>query len=470
MLDLEQYHRASSGGNHGGDSGGNSGWLPITGSTAREIAVSIEAGIRDGRLDQGDALPTVRALAGSLGVSPATVNSAYRILRERGLVVAEGRRGTRVAPRPPLRVPVRTGFGPPVPDRPGLRDLTIGLPDPALLPPIGPALDRVDLDRRLKIAGLDGPDPRLLELAREMFAGDGFAPDAIAITSGALDAVERVLQAHLRPGDRVVIEDPTYPPIRDILLALGLVAVPARVDERGILPDELANAVARGVDALVLVPRAQNPLGATLDQERVAELRPILAQAPDMLIFEDDHAGLISGAPFATLTEPERARWAVVRSMSKSLHPDLRVGLLCGDQTTIARVEGRQALGPRWVSHLLQAVAAEMLDDPGFGGTCARAADAYNERRKALISALAEHDVRGYGRSGVNVWVPVREEAPVVRALLGAGWLVFAGEHFRLATAPAIRITISTLEDGEARELARVIAEVEHARRPRRAY
>jgi DNA-binding transcriptional MocR family regulator len=179
---------------------------------------------------------------------------------------------------------------------------------------------------------------------------------------------------------------------------------------------------------------------------------------------------LISGAPFATLIGPERTRWAVVRSTSKMLHPDLRVGLLCGDQTTIARVEGRQALGPRWVSHLLQAVAAELMDDPGFKATCARAADVYASRRQSLISALAGHGLAAYGRSGVNVWIPVREEAPVVRALHDAGWLVFAGEHFRLATGPGIRITIATLEDGEAAELARVIAGVENARRPRRVY
>src|SRR2546421_11008766 len=75
----------------------------MSGSTAREIAASAEAAIRERRLEAGDALPTVRALASTLGTSPATINSAYRILRERGLVIAEGRRGTRVARRPALR-------------------------------------------------------------------------------------------------------------------------------------------------------------------------------------------------------------------------------------------------------------------------------------------------------------------------------------------------------------------------------
>jgi DNA-binding transcriptional MocR family regulator len=444
----------------------------ITGSTAREIAASAEAAIREGSLESGDRLPTVRDLARELGTSPATINSAYRILRQRGLVVAEGRRGTRVAWRPPLRTPMRPApiSTAPVAVESGLRDLTIGLPDLALLPPMTSALARIDLGSKLAISGLDVPDPDLLEVGRAGFTGDGLPADSIAVVSGALDGVERVLQAHLRPGDRVVCEDPAYPSIRDIVLALGLVAVPVPVDERGMIPAALAAGLREGAEALVHVPRAQNPLGAALDRERATELRTLLADHPRMLVVEDDHAGPVSGAPFATLVAPESERWAVVRSTSKTLHPDMRLALIAGDEATIARVEGRQALGPRWVSHLLQALAAEMLRDPQFGQTCARAGEVYAHRRATLIGALAEHGMQAYGRSGMNVWVSVREEAPIVRALLDGGWLVLAGEHFRIRTPPGIRITVSTLEEGEAEEIATVIAAAEHAGRPRRAY
>jgi DNA-binding transcriptional MocR family regulator len=455
MSELEQYHKVAEG--------------VITGSTARKIAASAEAAIREGLLDGGDPLPTVRSLAISLGASPATVSSAYRILRERGLVIADGRRGTRVAPRPPLRTPMRPALAP-APEQDGLRDLSIGLPDPALLPSLPAALARVDLDERLRISGLEGPDPALLEVAKHGFEADGLDADSVAVLSGALDAVERLLQAHLRPGDRVAIEDPAYPSIRDITLALGLVAVPVPVDERGMIPEALEAALADGVEAIVLVPRAQNPLGAALDEERIAALRHLLDPRPRLLLIEDDHAGPVSGASFATLVAPESERWAVIRSTSKILHADMRLAVVAGDQTTIARVEGRQALGPRWVSHLLQALAAEMLRASEFQGICAHAAQTYGQRRRALLDALAERGVAAHGRTGMNVWVPVREEAPVVRALLDAGWLVLAGEHFRLRTPPGLRITISMLREGEAEEIARVIAAVEQAGRPRRAY
>lgn len=451
MLDLEQYH--------------------IRGSTAREIAGSAEAAIRDGLLEGGDILPTVRALAAALGTSPATVNAAYRILRQRGLIVAEGRRGTRVAPRPPVRAPE--------PGRtidyaehisPGLRDLATGLPDPALLPDLAGALARVDVQRKQEMTGLESNDPDLLELAASAFAADGIPADGLAVVSGTFDGLERILGAHLRPGDRVIVEDPVYTSTRDLLLALGLVAVPVPVDEFGLLPGAFAAALRQGVQAAVVVPRAQNPFSAAMTPERVAELGEALGPHPDVLLVEDDHAGAVSGAPFATLVNSGLRRWAVIRPTSKVLHPDLRLALVAGDETTVARIEGRQALGPRWVSHILQATVVELLRDPEFEAVTARARDTYTARRTALLDALRERGARAHGRSGLNVWVPVREEAAVIRALYDAGWIVLAGERFRVQTPPGIRITVATLREEEAPQVAEVIATADRARRPRRLY
>jgi DNA-binding transcriptional MocR family regulator len=143
---------------------------------------------------------------------------------------------------------------------------------------------------------------------------------------------------------------------------------------------------------------------------------------------------------------------------------------MAGDETTIARVEGRQALGPRWVSHIIQALVAEMLRAQDYLIAAAHARDVYAARRSALIGALAERGIGAHGRSGLNVWVPLREEAPVVRGLDEAGWRVLAGERFRLMTGPGIRVTISMLEEHEAPELAETIAGLALAARPRRLY
>jgi len=439
----------------------------ITGSNAREIAASAEAAIRDGVLDTGAPLPTVRALAQRLGTSPATVSSAYRTLRMRGLVVAEGRRGTRVAPRPAVRAqaPPTAAAAPS-----GLRDLTIGFADPELLPPLGPALSYVARQPPSPIELLELGHDELLTFARSWFEADGVPTDALAVTAGALDGLERVLSAHLRTGDRVLIEDPAYPPISDILLALGLVATPVAIDQRGPLPDALERALAANPAAIVLVPRAQNPTGAALDADRAAAIRGLLARHPDLLVVEDDHVSLVAGAPFHSTIEPQRNRWAIVRSVSKLLHPDLRLALLAGDEVTVARVQGRLVLGPRWVSHVLQATASRLLNDPGFAARCAHASATYTARRRALIDALARHAIPAVGGAGLNVWVPVREEAAVVRGLSDAGWLVLAGERFRIAATPGVRITTATLRDGEADQIAPVLAEIVHSGRPRERY
>src|SRR5947209_17280752 len=129
----------------------------IRGEGASGIVTSVETAIREGRLGAGARLPTVRDLARALRVSPTTAAAAYRTLRVRGLVHAQGRRGTRVSPRPPL--PIR----PLAPAAPHLRDLSLGNPDPALLPSLQRALAR--LPRRPGLYGEPANRPALLGLA-----------------------------------------------------------------------------------------------------------------------------------------------------------------------------------------------------------------------------------------------------------------------------------------------------------------
>ncbi len=239
----------------------------------------------------------------------------------------------------------------------GVRDLAGGNPDPQLLPSLAKALASVDPEHKL----YGGPNKleRLVELAESDFAADGVHGD-VAIVGGALDGIERLLQAHVLPGDRVVVEDPSWPRIADLVHALGLQLEPVRVDERGLVPDELARALERGAGAVIATPRGQNPTGAAVDGIRGAELRDVLARYPEVLVVEDDYVAAVAGAPYEPL-HAESERWAVIRSLSKVVGPDLRIALVAGDALTISRLEGRQLLGPGWVSHLLQQTAAQLL-------------------------------------------------------------------------------------------------------------
>jgi len=423
----------------------------IKGATATEIAASVEAGIRQGRLPAGSALPTVRGLAAALGLSPATVASAYGTLRQRGLVSGQGRRGTRVAQRPPLPTPPRA----PVPAH--LVDLAEGNPDPGRLPKLQPAL--ASGSRQPRLYGEPTNREALLRLAERQLGADGIPTQFLAVVGGALDGIERVLQAQLRPGDRVAVEDPGYTGVLDLLGALGLVAEPVALDDLGPDPADLRRALRSGVQAFVLTPRAQNPTGAALDERRARELRRALDERPDVLLIEDDHAGPVAGVPALTLCRPGRERWAVVRSVSKSLGPDLRLAILAGDATTVARVEGRQLVGTGWVSHVLQGLVEALWSDRRTEARLLAAAAAYTERRRALIQALARRGVPAHGRSGLNVWVPVPEEAAAVAHLAEAGWAVRAGERYRLRSGPAVRVTISRLDPDDAERVAEAIVQ-----------
>lgn len=424
----------------------------IRGATATEIAASVEHAVREGRLTGGTALPTVRALALALKVSPTTVAAAYRGLRHRGLLAGEGRRGSHITARPPVAV-LTAAPRIAVPDH--LRNLADGNPDPALLPRLRPAMARLTGPPRLYGEAQNRPD--LLKLAARAFAADEIDATALAVAGGALDALERILQAHLRPGDRVVVEDPGYSAVLDLLGALGLSAEPVPVDDAGLLPTPLQRALHRGAQAVIVTPRAQNPTGASLDPTRVRELRAVLAKHPDALLVEDDHAGPVAGTPALTLTS-DRTAWAVIRSVSKWLGPDLRVAVVAGDPTTIARIEGRQQVGAGWVSHILQQLVVELWGDPQTARGLKTAAAAYTARRDGLVRALAARGIASHARSGLNVWIPVREEAAVMTALSGAGFAVRAGERYRLRSAPAVRVTVTTLKPGEAEQVADAIA------------
>jgi DNA-binding transcriptional MocR family regulator len=421
-------------------------YLP-TGRSASEIAADVETAVRDGRLLPGAALPPVRSLATELGLSPATIASAYRELRLKGVARGHRRAGTRItgspptAPRPPLAVPA------------GVRNLISGSPDPALLPAL-PALRRgggYPVSPRLY--GDSPVAPRLASLAAGRLDADGIDPANLTVVSGALDGVERIVGAWLRPGDRVAVEDPGYAPLLDLLTAMDLDAEPVSLDEHGVRPEALARAIGKGCKAALFVPRAQSPTGAAWDAGRAEEIAAVLAGEPELLIIEDDHAAEVAGAPARTVT-PGRQKWAVIRSVSKTLGPDLRLAIVAGDPVTIARVEGRQALGAGWVSYLLQETAAELWQDPAVGRLLERAAMTYTARRERLISELANRGIPARGRSGMAVWVPVADEVSATSALLDRGWAVAPGERFRIASGPAIRIGIASLTADEASQLA----------------
>lgn len=424
----------------------------IRGSTSADISSSIEDAVRNGRLNAGARLPPVRNLAHTLRVSPGTVASAYQSLCARGILVTEGRRGTKVSHRPLQGA--RMSITAPA----GCRNLYDGNPDPALLPPLAPVLKSID--GSFHMYGEPNEFDKLVKVARRDFDDDGVSPGDICVTNGALDGIERILIEHLRAGDRVGVEDPGFGSIFDLVMSLGLSLVPIRVDKDGIVPASLGDACRAGIKVLIVSPRGQNPTGAVFTPSRVKALRAVISKHPDLLTIEDDHANFVTNAPLCTLHDGRNGRWAYIRSLSKAINPDMRLALMTGDESTLTRVRDRLIVGGRWVSHVLQRIAHAQLADRSVRRSLQAAGRTYSSRRIALIDALRSHEIPCIGQSGFNVWVPVPEETATVQALASLGWAVSAGERFRIESPPAIRVTTATLEEKEARQFAEDLAKV----------
>ncbi|MFD9243319.1 aminotransferase class I/II-fold pyridoxal phosphate-dependent enzyme [Streptomyces sp. NPDC059556] len=428
----------------------------IEGRRASDIAASVERGVGLGALEPGQLLPPMRELAGLLGVNPNTVAAAYRTLRERGVIETDGRRGSRVRPRPATTARGSIRVEAPA----GVRDVSKGNPDPALLPPLGEAFAEVAL-RYAERPGMyaEAPvDEEFGRLARAAFDADGVPDGPVGVTSGSLDAVERVLAVHLRPGDAVAVEDPGWGSLLDLVPALGLRPVPIAVDDEGPLPEAVERAIRKdGARAVIVTDRAQNPTGACVTEARAGELRRVLAGHPGVLLIEDDHGHGIVAQPLHPLAGGTD-HWVLIRSVAKAYGPDLRIAAFTGDAETVDRVLGRQRLGPGWVSRLLQGTVAHLWATDAVDP--AVVARAYGKRRDGLVRALARRGVEAHGCSGMNVWVPVPDETGAVAGLVASGWAVAPGARFRMEAGPAVRVTVSGLGAGEIEGLAEAVAGV----------
>ncbi|GAA3645222.1 aminotransferase class I/II-fold pyridoxal phosphate-dependent enzyme [Microbacterium marinilacus] len=427
----------------------------IAGRTAADIADSVRALLDEGALRPGDALPSVRALADHLGVNRNTAVAAYGLLSRSGLVVAGGRAGTRVAS--PARV-ASEGYA----TGTALRDVGAGNPDPALIP--DPSRLLPSIAGRPALYGEPVIDSDLDAWARAWMASD-VAPDelSLTLTGGAVDAVERLLAQALTRDDAVALEDPCWlASIHTVRLA-GYRAVPVPVDHEGMTVDGLRAALDQGVRAIVCTPRAQNPTGASLTERRAASLRAVLADHPHVLVIEDDHYSLLSQRPFLSIVGPHHRRWALVRSVSKFLGPDMSLAFTASDPQTAERLAMRLSPGTTWVSHLLQRLTHALLTDRETRGVIARAGLHYAARNEAFAARLAVHGVDAVPGDGLSLWVPVAAPAREVAARLeDRGWLARTGDEFVLGASSApgahLRLTVHDLADADAEALAADVA------------
>ena len=417
-------------------------------ATPHGIAAAVARLITSGELAPGDRLPTVRELAADLSVSPATVSHAWQALSGVGLIVSRGRSGSFVRASPRRWLPPRYQ---------GLAgqleatrlDLSSGTPDPTLLPALGPAFSRIAL-RADTPSYLD--QPVIPELESVLRAGWPTPVEAITVVDGALDAISRAMDLVVRFGDRVVVEDPGFPPIFDLVDHVGAVRVPVGADEEGMRPELLEHALTLRPSVILLQPRAQNPTGRSLSRGRAEQLAQVIRRsrhASDVIVIEDDHSAGISAVADVSLAQWLPGQVLHIRSFSKSHGPDLRIAAIGGPAELIDPIVARRLLGPGWTSRMLQAMLHDLLTDPASIAEVADARRIYAARQRDLSAALAGHGVALPAADGINTWLPVADERAAIVQLAAAGLRVASGAPFQAETADTaggfVRVTVGAI-------------------------
>ncbi len=449
----------------------------ITDRTPEGIAAAVGRQIRAGTIPPGTRLPTVRELSRDLGVSTATVTRAWSALSAVGAIQARGRAGTVVLDQTGQDRWVSEPAGAaglnershrmrdvgPLGDTNFRIDLSSGNPDRTLLPVCRLRMD--DVNERIPTSSYFAP-PVIPELKTVLLAEFPFEPEALTVVDGAMDAIDRIGHELVRLGDAVIVEDPVWPPILDLLHRLGAVPVGVRTDESGLRADALDEALQSMSEmpvAIILQPRSQNPTGASMTLRRAQDLSEVIHRFDArrrIVIVEDDHSGAISQAPPVSMGRFIPDRTVLVRSFSKSHGPELRIAAVGGPAGLIDAVVERRLLGPGWTSRVLQHLLLDLLTDPVAVDSVRTAGLIYHRRRTMFATALAQQGITTADGDGINTWVPVENEQAALVTLAATGIRVAPGSPFRQHDEPPdhIRVTTSTLTDDLVREVVGDIA------------
>ncbi|MGL4093400.1 PLP-dependent aminotransferase family protein [Agrobacterium cavarae] len=428
-------------------------WLAerITNKTIRGIALETSALVRAGVLPVGTRLPAMRDLAYELGVSPATISEAWSELRQQKIISGRGRNGTWVCAERFIAKPERLAsaghYGA------NVLDLSMAVPDQALLPPLAKAMVYAtsvgDLNSYAR--------SRIVPELRDAIAGDWpYEPEAFLAINGGYNGVYTTLRALVRPGSVVAVEHPTAMRLLDILEDLGVKIVPVLSDSEGPLPASLSQALAERPAAFLFQPRLHSVTGQTVTLQRIEALAGVLAES-DTLIIEDDGLADISAERPVSLGKRFPDRTVRIVSFSKTLGPDLRLAVLSGSASIVEQIQSYRAFSAGWTSRVLQAAVAWLIRDEETSQIVAAARATYQERRDTLARELRERGVQTMPGSGLCLWVPVQSEPFAMVTLAARNIAVVPGNKFSILPSAHIRVATSKLTSGHA-QVAEAIA------------
>jgi GntR family transcriptional regulator/MocR family aminotransferase len=368
----------------------------------RQIYDRFRGAITNGSLKPGDRIPSARALTKELGLARGTIESAYSLLAAEGYIQARGQAGTVVTPELLPRVFVEK----PRPQSHG-RTAAAGFRPDSILPfQMGlPALDEFPRKiwarlgarcvRAMQPSDMVHPSVSGLQKLRTEIAaylqvsrGIGCSPSQIFVTSGYRQTLELITYALLKRGDSVWLENPGYPPTRELLRLMHMKAVPVPVDGEGMVVSDGLR-VAPRARAAVVTPGHQSPLCVSLSLPRRLALLDWAARNNSWVI-EDDYDGEYRyvSRPLPALKSLDRdGRVLYAGTFSKVLLPAIRLAYLVVPETQIERFEQVSQVfagSPQ----LTQAIVTAFITEGHFARHIQRMRKLYAERREATAAGL----------------------------------------------------------------------------------
>ncbi|WP_116134706.1 PLP-dependent aminotransferase family protein [Tropicimonas sp. IMCC34043] len=408
------------------------------------IADALARDISEGKLSGGERLPPQRRLAATLGIDFTTVSRAYAEAHSRGLVDSHVGRGTFVAQKATASASD--------PERRRAEDLSMNMPpeptDPELVGRMKEGLgyvsaNLVDLLRYQSPTGTE----RDRTAASIWLSLRGMVPalERVSVTPGAHATMAAVLSIIARPGDTVLCERITYPGIRNLAARFGVQLVGLEMDEKGVTPEALRDAIGRHAPkALYLNPTLQNPTTLTIPEDRRLELAAVL-RAERLTLIEDDAYGFIpmrAPAPIA-LSAPDLT-WHI-GGLAKCIGAGLRLAYTVAPSARCAfrLVQAIRALSVM-PSPLSMALTTQWIED-GTADGIRRFIRAETAARQAIAREALDGIQFAAAENAFNIWLTLPEgigRADVIARMAGRQLGLMPSDAFTVEGAPGEKLRV----------------------------
>ncbi|MHC0037792.1 MocR-like pyridoxine biosynthesis transcription factor PdxR [Pseudoneobacillus sp. C159] len=416
----------------------------------KQLAEYIENGIADGTFPQDKPLPSERYLAKELNINRSTVVSAYDELQSNGLIQRNRGSGTMISKDiwgiTKKRIPswnryIEAGsFLPNLPVTQRIRkemeeQKLINLASGELSEDLFPLESFREITSTRSFIGRLGYDhPQGNAILRNTiskhvneFRDIETNPSSILITSGAQQALHLVVQCLLKPGDAVVIEDPSYHYSLPIFKSAGLKIFYLPVNSDGLNPNELLELLKKHrIRMIFLNPAFQNPTGTLLKETRLKTILDISSEH-GIPVVEDDPYSLTSynGEQVSTLKSLDKhGNVLYISSLSKIVASGLRIGWIVGPKSVIERLSDAKQIIDFGHASFTQWIANDFLESGHFHSHIKKLVKELEIRRNQIITSLRLflHDKVEFTipQGGIHIWCKLKREVDEMKLLENA--------------------------------------------------